>query len=32
MNEITNMDLDTPDFLDIKAFDDNKSILVNALD
>jgi hypothetical protein len=32
MNEITNMDLDAPESLDIKAFDDNKAILVNALD
>lgn len=32
MNSITNMDLDNPDFIDIKAFDQSKAILVNALD
>lgn len=32
MNAITNMDLDNPDFIDVKAFEQSKSILVNALD
>lgn len=32
MNAITNMDLDNPDFIDVKAFDQSKAILVNALD
>lgn len=32
MNSITNMDLDNADFIDIKAFDQSKAILVNALD
>lgn len=32
MNAITNMDLDNPDFIDTKAFDQSKAILVNALD
>ena len=26
------MDLDNPDFIDVKAFDQSKAILVNALD
>lgn len=29
---ITNMDLDNADFIDLKAFDQSKAILVNALD
>ena len=32
MNAITNMDLDNADFIDVKAFDQSKAILVNALD
>lgn len=32
MNAITNMDLDKADFIDIKAFDQAKTILVNTLD
>lgn len=32
MNAITNMDLENPDFIDVKAFDQSKAILVNALD
>ena len=32
IESITNMDLDNPDFIDIKAFDQSKAILVNALD
>ena len=29
---ITNMDLDNADFIDTKAFDQSKAILINALD
>lgn len=29
---IQNMDLDNPDFIDVKAFDQSKAILTNALD
>lgn len=32
MNAITNMDLDNADFIDVKAFEQSKAILVNALD
>lgn len=32
LEAITNLDLDNPDFIDVKAFDQSKAILVNALD
>lgn len=32
MNEITNLDLDKPDFIDIQTFNQNKAILTNSLD
>jgi hypothetical protein len=32
MNAVTTMDLDNPDLIDIKTFDQSKAIFVNALD